>query len=410
MGFIFQQFHLLPRKSVLENVLLSEVYPVELASRGEDWTERAKQLLTRLGLGDNLMFRPNKSSPGGQQQRVAMARALLQSPQVLFADEPTGNLDSKTGQEIFRILEELSKDGITVVLITHDEHLARRTARRIEMIDGEIISDEKKALPAAPSGFRPKLKSSRTPFFQQLGRIAKIAMGELHRNRSRSVLTLLGILFGVAAVSSMVSLGEYTKRNVLKSYQEMGVNTFGLNGYPNFSLYSTKPQMFFQGFQRDSDIGTLLKIFPELKRWSPIFGGNMGVQIIYGGKYIDSGSFFGINENGLGLMQREIAIGKNFHPLQVDQSRSVCVIGSEVQKQLFRKGWPLGEWLLIRYEDRFFSCQIIGVLKPSSSGTESEYKNKSVYVPDGFFIQQVTYWWDADAALDSVRSKFDGNH
>ena len=221
-------------------------------------------------------------------------------------------------------------------------------------------------------------------------------MGELRRNRSRSILTLLGIMFGVAAVSSMISLGEFTKRNVLKSYQEMGVNTFGLTGWPDFRADTKGKSAVFEGFQRDADIRPLFDIFPDIERWSPIFNSNMGATLVFGGRYIDGASMWGINENGLDLMQRELAIGKNFHPLQVDESRSVCIVGSEVQRELFGAVPPLHQWLMVRYDERFFNCQVIGVLKPvGTGGADAESKNKGIYLPDGFFVNQMTFWWDA---------------
>lgn len=398
MGFIFQQFHLMARKTVLENVLLSDLYPVEMErGAGEAHREEAILLLQRLGLGDKMNVSPNQLS-GGQQQRVAIARALLHRPQVLFADEPTGNLDSKTGAEIFKILEELAGEGITVVLITHDEHLAQKTGRRIEMRDGEIVADERKR-PIVRKERDEKPKAwSLSPPMRQMWKLTKIAWGELQRNRSRSILTLLGILFGVAAVSSMISLGDFTKRNMIRSYQEMGVNTFGVNGYENWMTDAKAKSAVFQGFQSHGDIDTLFRVFPDLNSWTPLFGSNTagGIQVIYGGKYLDGASLTGMNEDGLRLMRLSLASGRNFHALQVDEARSVCLIGSDIRRQLFEHRSPLNEWITIRLDERYFSCQVIGALKPiETAGSEAAYKNKQVYVPAPFFVMQATFWYNA---------------
>ena len=139
IGFIFQQFNLLSRTSALENVLLPTVYSGSLT----DKTAYAQKLLTDLGLGERLKNYPNQLS-GGQQQRVAIARALVNDPAVIFADEPTGNLDSKSGHEVVEILKQLNKEGRTIVIVTHDLELAKMAHRTIKIFDGKIVSDTKK--------------------------------------------------------------------------------------------------------------------------------------------------------------------------------------------------------------------------------------------------------------------------
>jgi len=134
LGFVFQQFNLLPRTSVLENVLLPTLY----GEPDETSKDRAVKLLTDLGMGERLSHLSNQLS-GGQQQRVAIARALINDPSIIFADEPTGNLDSKSGRDVIRILEDLHKSGRTVVIVTHDEGLAKLARRRIRVFDGVIV-------------------------------------------------------------------------------------------------------------------------------------------------------------------------------------------------------------------------------------------------------------------------------
>ncbi|MDH4216516.1 MAG: ABC transporter ATP-binding protein [Gallionella sp.] len=138
IGFVFQGFNLLPRMTLLENIALPLIYcGVEHGER----QRRARELLDKVGLQGYADSMPNKIS-GGQQQRVAIARALVNRPRLILADEPTGNLDSKTSEEIMALFEELNRDGITIVLVTHEADIARHAKRQVRFFDGRIVSDQ----------------------------------------------------------------------------------------------------------------------------------------------------------------------------------------------------------------------------------------------------------------------------
>jgi putative ABC transport system ATP-binding protein len=140
IGFVFQSFFLLPRLNVLENVLL----PLRYAHEPDPGApERARALLQRVGLSDRLDHRPNELS-GGQQQRAAIARALVRQPRLLLADEPTGNLDSKSAADVLGLIEELHREGQTIVLVTHDADVAARAPRHVRLRDGRVEEDDRR--------------------------------------------------------------------------------------------------------------------------------------------------------------------------------------------------------------------------------------------------------------------------
>jgi putative ABC transport system ATP-binding protein len=139
IGFVFQSFQLLPRLSAQQNVELPLVYAGQTPAERR---QRASELLDRVGLGSRKGHRPTQLS-GGQQQRVAIARALSNAPDLLLADEPTGALDQTTGQEVLALFEQLNQEGLTLVIVTHDEKVAARAHRRVAFLDGRIVQDER---------------------------------------------------------------------------------------------------------------------------------------------------------------------------------------------------------------------------------------------------------------------------
>jgi macrolide transport system ATP-binding/permease protein len=235
-GFIFQRYHLLPHLSAAANVEIPAVYAgFPQAARGS----RAAHLLERLGLAARVAYRPAQLS-GGQQQRVSVARALMNGGEVILADEPTGALDSKSGDDVIRLLRELNAHGHTVIIVTHDEHVARHARRIIEIHDGEIVSDVRSAAVAIPSsdgkpavaaglparsvlhGYRFSAGASR---FAEAFRMAWLA---LVSHRLRTVLTMLGIVIGVMSVVSIVAIGEGAKRYTLAQIASIGTNTISV--------------------------------------------------------------------------------------------------------------------------------------------------------------------------------------
>ena len=228
-GFVFQRYHLLAELSALGNVEIPAIYAgLSATSR----SERARALLTRLGMADRCGHRPGQLS-GGQQQRVSIARALMNGADVVLADEPTGALDSRSGEEVLAILEALNAEGHTVVIVTHDAAVARRARRIVEISDGMIVSDRPVdrpdrsegaagAVPIAPPAIGPAGWRATLDRFQESFRMAILAMAA---HRLRTFLTMLGIIIGIASVVAMVALGEGSRRKVLSNISSLGTNT-----------------------------------------------------------------------------------------------------------------------------------------------------------------------------------------
>ena len=186
IGFVFQSFHLLARTSARDNVALPLIYR---GVRRAERRRRAEEMLARVGLAHRLDHRPNQLS-GGEQQRVAIARALVTEPSVLLADEPTGNLDSRSGEAVLALLEELNAErGVALAVVTHDRAVAARARRQIAMRDGLIVADS--AVPGVAGRRRGGVDVS----FAEAWRVAVDA---LRASRLRSALTMVGVIVGVS--------------------------------------------------------------------------------------------------------------------------------------------------------------------------------------------------------------------
>jgi macrolide transport system ATP-binding/permease protein len=222
-GFVFQSYNLIGGASATENVEIPAIYAGVSA---EERHKRAGELLTSLGLGERLGHRPNQLS-GGQQQRVSIARALMNGGNIILADEPTGALDSKSGEEVMALLKQLSEDGHTVILITHDRHVAEHAQRIIEIRDGLILSDSG-ADPSRAGKLPPpelnRKEDERAALFAGFPEALRMALRALRTNIFRTVLTLLGIVIGVGSVVAMMAIGEGAKQDVVTRISAMGTN------------------------------------------------------------------------------------------------------------------------------------------------------------------------------------------
>ncbi|HCN4694988.1 TPA: MacB family efflux pump subunit [Escherichia coli] len=233
IGFIFQRYHLIPDLSALGNVEIPAIYA---NSERDSRRQRATALLGRLGLEGREHHKPCELS-GGQQQRVSIARALINGGKMILADEPTGALDSQSGQEVLAILNELNRRGHTVVMVTHDMKVARHAKRIIELCDGEIIADSGGCVSATET--LPKTNRIRQSYWKTLldrtRESMQMALKAMKTHRLRTTLTMIGIVFGIASVVTVVALGEGARQETLEEIKSLGTNVVSI--YPGQDLF-----------------------------------------------------------------------------------------------------------------------------------------------------------------------------
>lgn len=225
IGFVFQSFHLLPHRSVLENVMLAEVYRKQ-SRRGRE--ERALAALERVGLSHRVDFLPTKLS-GGERQRVAIARALVGSPSLLLCDEPTGNLDSKSTVALLDLFENLNEQGLTLVIVTHDESVAKRAGRRVQIVDGMLTAVDTGPTPPSPRPKQtPSLPAAKRVPAQTVSRsgitfrdlIDEVIAGMFARP-GRMMLTMLGIVIGLTALVATIGLTRTANNRIISQFDEL---------------------------------------------------------------------------------------------------------------------------------------------------------------------------------------------
>ena len=221
-----------------------------------------------------------------------------------------------------------------------------------------------------------------------------MAWNNMGRNKIRTLLTMLGITIGIAAVLSMVTLGQFTKDKILASYAELGVNTVAFYGYRNWELKATDlvPGVF-NSFDWKGDLAPLPRIFPEIARMSPLMMAWQGTAR-FGGKAVENEvRVMGVNEEALNITNRKLLRGRNFTKFHVERNSPVCLVGHEVAEKLLKSTTGLGQVLLVDMHENTFSCQIIGVLADTSSNKEWTKPNLQVIVPYTFYQQAVKEHW-----------------
>jgi macrolide transport system ATP-binding/permease protein len=382
LGFVFQSFNLLARTSAIENVALPLFYSADGPSGRPTRTEQARAVLAKLGLADRERNTPGQLS-GGQQQRVAIARALINEPSVLLADDPTGNLDTRTSHEIMQTLQALNRaQGVTIVVVTHERDIADYADRVITMRDGEVILDEQRRprqaweRPAGPAAIRlPTVAPTPATTAWAFGRmIVAAAVQALARNKMRSGLTMLGVFIGVAALIAMVAVGQGANEAVRKQIENLGTNLLvvvpgaanigGMRG--GFGSASTLTVADAEAIRRDAPaVGSVSYLIRQ------------GGQAQFANQNWAT-SILGVSPNYPPTTNWQIAAGRGI--LQEDESTSalVVVLGQTVARQLFGPSEsPLGAVMQIKG----VPLRVVGVLAPKGQTPFGTDQDDLVMIP-----------------------------
>jgi len=360
-GFVFQRYNLLGQLTALANVETPAVY----AGVAPDLRHaRAKALLERLGLGDRLTHCPGQLS-GGQQQRVSIARALMNEGAAILADEPTGALDSANGREVMNLLVDLNRQGHTIIIATHDHHIAERTRRIVEFADGVILSDrltdaaaDRGATQAEKQGPLVGDAGWRAPW-EDLLETARTAWQALLAHRLRTALTLLGVVIGIVSVSMMVAVGEAGSRILGEQIGDF-LNLREIVIYPGkqagdaFAAHLHTLKMSDVEALRQQDY---VEVATPQTYTSATF------------RYRDhsaAGSISGAAEDYFDFHNLQFDLGRGFTRDDVKAMAPVVVIDNRMRDQFFFGADPLGKVVYVGN----LPCIVIGVLAPKRSFAE----------------------------------------
>lgn len=354
-GFIFQRYHLLPHLSAQNNVAIPAIYA---GSPKLSRQQRAQALLQRLGLSDRLHYLPAQLS-GGQQQRVSICRALMNGGKVILADEPTGALDRESGREVMTILKQLTRQGHTVVIVTHDPEIAAQAERVIELRDGEIIAEKRSQPLPKQEPLAEELPNISVPYWRQMaGQFIEafvMAWLALITNKMRTALTMLGIVIGIASVVSILVIGDAAKQSVLTDIRSIGTSTIDI--YPGKDLADDDPVSRRALTQRDEE--ALVKQ-PYIMAVSPVVSTNQRLRF---GNVDVSVNILGVNEQFIDVYAMKVVSGSGISAEQIKTQAQVMVIDTNAQKRLFpQKKEVIGQTVLLGN----VSVMIIGVVQSNS--------------------------------------------
>ena len=349
IGFVFQQFNLLPRVSAVENVAMPLLY-----SRHNMDMARAKKLLAQVGLADRVHHKSNELS-GGQQQRVAIARALVNEPRIILADEPTGNLDTTSQKEIIEVLKKLNRQGITIVVVTHEEEIAHQAHRRLRMRDGVVQSDDRTGpAPRTASVASPIIRGSDYWHFMEVGEHLRQGLRVLASNKVRTALSMLGILIGVAAVVAVLALGHGAKQAIETQLSSLGSNLLVLR-QGAVRIGGVAQEAGVPRRLTIDDVVAIRERVAGVKQASPSVRGR--AQATFGNRNWST-QILGTGPEYEHMRAAQPQLGRFFTESENQRRMRLALVGLTVVRELFGEQNPLGEYIKLNK----INFQVIGIL------------------------------------------------
>lgn len=382
-GFIFQRYNLLSALTANENVALPAIYAgMDSSSR----KKRADELLDKLGLADKTPNRPNELS-GGQQQRVSIARALMNGGEIILADEPTGALDSKSGETVLEILQNLHDEGHTIIMVTHDPNIAAKASRIIEIKDGEIIRDERQ------KPYSTELKLTKTPhkkprFLDQLFESFKMAINAIMAHKMRAILTMLGIIIGITSVISVVALGRGSQEQILSNINSLGTNTMDIYNGTGFGDRRAN-------LTKNLTISDAVALNQQNYVESTTPSSNVNATLIYGNTSVTA-SVRGVGEQYIDVKGLKLLSGRFFTEEEVKRVAQVIVIDPNTKKDLGLIDPVEGQTILVDKKP----LRIIGVAQQSNNMNQSSL---SLWAPYTTIMQRVSGAKQIDALTVKIK-------
>ncbi|MEI7302856.1 ABC transporter permease [Pectobacterium carotovorum] len=355
-GFIFQKYNLIPYLNTINNVALPAFYAnIKLHTK----IVRATRLLILLGMKRHAYHTPSQLS-GGQQQRVSIARALMNGGTIILADEPTGALDQKNGEEVLKLLKKMNDSGHTIVIITHNKQVSDYANRIIEIVDGKIVSDKAKEYISQKGSKKiniknqEKIENNHSTFLSYYFELLKTSFAIMRSHKLRTLISMLGIIIGIASVVLVTAINEGSRQKIIQDIASFGTNTIDIAPGSLTNKNSIPARL-------NSTHIDILSTQGYIQKLSPII--NMHSIIKYQNKELDI-TINGVNEHYDSIAGLNIINGKFINSESINYQLQEVVINDKIQKYFFPDDVsPIGEEIIVGD----VPCRVIGVIKQTEN-------------------------------------------